>query len=159
MKVEKINQAIIDEMDNLGVFGPKRDCFGEVAKSRGGIRRYRNSKQIFAVDGGYAYDVTPSGFYVKDNWEEAFCATYRYIPVVVGGCIFHSLPDEGRTGILTEVRVCNPKRGRYGRHLSWIPLGWLRTADLDLEPEQIARNIMGDIDAGMTCITGAYDRG
>ncbi len=159
MKIEKINQAIIDEMDNLGVFGPRRDCFGEVAKSEGGVRRYRNSKQIFAVDGDTAYDVTPFGFYDADKWSEHFCSTFRYIPVVVGGCIFQSLPDEGRTGILTEVRVCSPKRGYYRCWLGWVPLGWLHTKEMDLEPEQIERNIMEDIDAGQTCITGAYDRG
>jgi hypothetical protein len=159
MKLGKINQAIIDEMDNLGMFGPARDCFGEVAKSRGGLRRYRNSNQIFAVDGDTAHDVTPFGIYVNDKWDENFCATLYYRPIVVGGSVFESLPDEGRTGILTEVRMCSPKRGRYTRWLGWIPLGWLHTRELDLDPEQIEQNIMDDIDAGQTCITGAYDRG
>jgi hypothetical protein len=160
MRIEKVNQAIIDEMDNLGMFGPRRNCFGEVAKSNGGLRRYRNSKQIFSIDGDYAHDVTPRSFYDNDKWSDTFCATYRFIPIVVGGSIFHSLPDEGRTGILTEVRVCNPMRGRYSRHLSWIPqLGWLLTKELELSPREIAENIMDDIDSGQTCITGAYNRG
>lgn len=159
MKIEKINQAIIDEMDTLGMFGPARDCFGEVAKSEGGIRRYRNSKQIFAIDGSYAYDVTPRGFYENDKWSTDFCATYVLRPIVVGGSVFQSLPDEGRTGILTELRVCSPQRGHYSKHLSWISLGWLHTKELDLEPQQIEQNIIEDVMAGQTCITGVYDRG
>ncbi len=159
MKIEKINQAIIDEMDSLGVFGPARDCFGEVEKSKGGIRRYRKSKQIFAVDGDTAYDVTPRGFYDNDKWSDSFCSTFVFRPLVVGGSIFQSLPDEGRTGILTEVRVCSPKRGWYRKYLSWISCGWLRTGELDLEPEQIEQNIFDDVMAGHNCITGIPERG
>ena len=159
IRIEKINQEIIDEMGNLGMFGPARDCFGEVAKTTGGLRRYRNSKQIFAIDGYYAYDVTPRAFYDNDQWSDSFCSTYVFCPIVVGGSVFESLPDEGRTGFLTEVRVCSPKRGWYRKYLSWISCGWLRTEELDMEPEQIEQNIMDDIDAGMTCITGAMDLG
>ncbi len=158
-RIEKINQAIIDEMSSLGMFGGPHGCFGEVIKTSGGIRHYRNSRQIFAIDGDYAYDVTPRGFYVDDKHEAEYCSTYMIRPIIVGGSVFLSEPEEGRSGILCEMIVISPRRGRVARHFSWLLCGWLYTRELDLKPSEIARNIMDDIDDGQTCITGAVDRG
>lgn len=157
--IEKINQEIIDQMSSLGVFGGPYGCYGSVEKTLGGVRRYRNSRQIFAVDGPLAHDVTPRGYYVDDKHEREYCATYMIRPVIVGGSVYQSLPDEGTGGILSEMIVISPRRGAVSRHFAWLNCGWLRTVELDLSPGQIARNIMDDIADGQTCITGAYDRG
>ena len=85
MKIEQINQEIIDETYCL--LG-----FGNVHRTAPGIHRYRTAKQWFSIDRHLAYDVTP-----HETIEDKTC--HRFTPVVVGGCTFHSLPDVSRKTI------------------------------------------------------------
>ena len=128
MKIEQINQEIIDETYCL--LG-----FGNVHRTAPGIHRYRTAKQWFSVDRHIAYDVTP-----HETMEDKTC--HRFTPVVVGGCTFHSLPDEGRCGMLT-IWEHGAFRGRPpGIRLIWGAAPWIRTTELKLDPVEVTTNIV-----------------
>jgi hypothetical protein len=133
--INEINQKIIDERENLSGFG----C---VHQSTGGVVRYKNAKQWFAIDGGLAWDVTPHEFTDDDG------SLHRFTPIVVGGSTFHSCPDEGKSGMLTLWEYKNFKNRPDGYRLIWGPARWIRTAEIDQTPDEIWKNIADEINAG-----------
>ena len=130
--INEINQKIINEIDSL-------DGFGIVHKTMGGIVRYKNSEQWFAVDGQTAYDVTPYELTDDDG------SYHRFIPIVIGGSTFHSWPDEGKTGMLTLWKYKNYRNKPDGERLLWALAPWIRTVELEMEPDEILNNIADEI--------------
>lgn len=107
--------------------------------------RYRNGKQIFAVDRYHAYDVTPWSVTDQDGY-------WLYEPVTTPAT-YLSYPDEGRSGML-EWLFSDNARYENKWHLIWGPVRWIRTKELDLSPAQIWGNICDEIDRGETPLTG-----
>lgn len=109
----------------------------------------RNSGQVFAVFGIYAYEL----FHQQIDDDEI---TAEYLPVVIDGKSFGEFPEEGRSGVLHLFRI-----SKYGGNIvecpewqaSYISCGWLRTKELELSATEIIENITDEIDAGATHLT------
>jgi hypothetical protein len=99
-------------------------------------RLVRRGSQLFAAFRAMAYDVTP--FAVDDD---GGAATYE--PVITDdGRMIRQSPDEGNEGVLMHVHITRRHSRQVDRHqLTFVPLGWIWTEELDQSNEQISQNI------------------
>jgi len=103
------------------------------------LRYYRQGKQLFAVQGPTAVQLLAG----EDDDGNIF------VPAIVDGTAYAVWPDEGEGGY---VHLCYlKKRDRWTTIL--VAGGWLKTTELELEPEQIANIIADEIMAGENVIT------
>jgi len=114
------------------------------------IVRYRNSDQVFAVFGSIATQLLDSVYSVQ-SWQ------FATRPALLNGHAYEFSPDEGKAGVLHWL-WCSRRPEKWS--LTWSGGGgWIYTRELDQSPDQVAENIVGEVDAGFNRITGIPQRG
>ncbi len=134
---DKVRQAVADQRETYRNFGTS-----EVLES---TRIHTRGSQQFAV---FPYDA-------RELIDEDRAGDDGVVirPALLDGTAFLFLPDEGQTGVLHWMYA--PKVGRTW--LAWLKVGWIRHAELDASPEEIARNIADEVDAGANHYTGIQE--
>lgn len=106
-------------------------------------RVVRRGKQVFAVFGGIAYDVSK----MKFNYDETCVTGTGKICVPVCGRYLAQMPDEGQSGIM-GMYIINRKGKNVTVGTTFVPCGWLFTEELELTNYEIKENIFNDIARG-----------
>lgn len=116
--------------------------FGGVLESKR-LARYQRGKQLFAVFRTTASELTD--MIIRDDNDH-----FAWRPATLNGVAFDLCPDEGRGGVLHWM-WCN-RRPEWV--LVWHTTGWIYASELDKSPTEVRQNIINEIDAGLTPLTG-----
>jgi len=126
--------------------------FAAMQKSDGFIefewsdRVVKRGAQVFAVFGHIAYDVTKMRFETPAGDDPGHRGCGR-ICVPIDGRYFAGFPDEGTCGVM-GCYIVNRKGVNQFVGPAFVTCGWLHTKELELTNQQIAENIVEDIEAG-----------
>lgn len=104
-------------------------------------------KQVFAVFGHIAYDVTK----MKFDFDETCHPGMGKICVPIGGKFLGSFPDEGKSGIM-GMYILHRNGKNIKTNPTFVHCGWLWTEELKLTNNEIKMNIIADIENGKNVI-------
>lgn len=107
----------------------------------------KRGKQIFAIFGSIAYDVTKLKFYPKSDIK----GTGR-LCISIKGNYFAQFCNEGESGILGMYIIS--RKGKIVKVFpTFVCCSWIYTSELQLTNEEIEENIINDIAEGKNVIT------
>ena len=115
-------------------------------------RIVKRGKQVFAIFGSTAYDVSKVKFIDPLALpRDAVCSGKLCVPIK--GRYLGEFPDEGQCGVM-GCYIINKKGGaKRPIYPCFITCGWLHTDELKLSNEEIMDNIIEDVEAGENVFT------